>query len=102
LGFGGSAAALLRRGRWLLCDKLGLEGSPLPEIFIGLIGDPIADIGCRLKVTDVLGRGARPISLGIPRTVLALLGFQRRARMRFHTRSVLEGELVLTSCRQTT
>ena len=54
LGFGGSAAAVLRRGRWLLCDKLGLQHSSLPKIFIGLVGDPI---------------------IGVPRTVFALLGF---------------------------
>jgi hypothetical protein len=52
-GFGGSAAAVLRRGRRLLCDKLGLQRSPLPEIFIGLVGAPI---------------------IGVPRTVLRCLG----------------------------
>ena len=62
------------RSRWLLYD-IGLQRSPLPEIFTGLVGDPIADIGCRLKVTDVLGWGVWPISLGVPRPVFALLGF---------------------------
>ena len=68
----------VKAGRWLLNDKLGLQRSPLPEIFTGLVGDPIARIGFRLKVTDVLGWGVWPTSLVVPRTVFALLWFQHR------------------------
>jgi hypothetical protein len=77
----GNAADARRRPRVkarrsLLNDKLGLQRSPLPEIFTGLVGDPIADIGCRLKVTDasVGAFGQRASAYHVPS--LRCLGFR--------------------------